>query len=45
MNIAFVGRGFVADYYMGTLPLHPELNLASVMDKEPARAKKFFRIL
>ena len=41
MNIAFVGCGYVADYYMETLPLHPELILTGVMDRDPARSKNF----
>ncbi len=40
MNIAIVGCGFVADYYLKTLPLHPELKLIGVMDKNLARAQK-----
>ena len=39
MNIAIVGCGFVADYYLKTLPLHPELKLTGVMDKKPERAQ------
>ncbi|MEM1252357.1 MAG: Gfo/Idh/MocA family oxidoreductase [Cyanobacteria bacterium P01_H01_bin.21] len=39
MNIAIVGCGFVADYYLKTLPLHPELKLTGVMDKTPERAQ------
>ncbi len=38
MNIAIVGCGFVADYYIGTLPLHPELKLLGMMDRVPERA-------
>jgi predicted dehydrogenase len=38
MNVAIVGCGFVADYYMATLALHPELNLLGVMDRDGARA-------
>lgn len=39
MNIAIVGCGFVADYYLRTLPLHPELKLKGVMDKNLKRAQ------
>lgn len=39
MNIAIVGCGFVADYYLATLPLHPELKLLGVMDRDAIRAK------
>ena len=38
MNVAIVGCGFVADYYLVTLPLHPELKLLGVMDEVPERA-------
>ena len=39
MNIAIVGCGFVADYYLKTLHLHPSLKLVGVMDKELERAE------
>jgi predicted dehydrogenase len=39
MNLAIVGCGFVADYYMATLPLHPELRLLGVMDRDGERAE------
>ena len=38
MNVAIVGCGFVADYYLVTLPLHPELKVLGVMDKVAERA-------
>jgi len=41
MQVAIVGCGFVADYYLSTLPLHPELQLKGVMDKIPERSKNF----
>ena len=41
MNIAFVGTGFVADYYMTTLKNFPELRLCGVFDRSPARLKAF----
>jgi len=41
MRIAIVGCGFVADYYLSTLRLHPELKLLGVMDKDQSRAQKF----
>lgn len=41
MNIAIVGCGFVADYYLKTLPLHPELHLIGVTDRDPDRATRF----
>ncbi|MEM1240002.1 MAG: Gfo/Idh/MocA family oxidoreductase [Cyanobacteria bacterium P01_H01_bin.26] len=40
MNIAIVGCGFVADYYLKTLPLHPELKITGVMDRNLERAQK-----
>jgi predicted dehydrogenase len=41
MRIAIVGCGFVADMYMWTLPRHPELELAGVMDRDDLRAARF----
>jgi predicted dehydrogenase len=41
MRIAIVGCGFVADYYLKTLPQHQELELIGVMDQNPERATKF----
>lgn len=43
MRIAIVGCGFVADMYLNTLPMHPELSVAGVMDRDPARADHFAR--
>jgi len=43
MNIALVGCGFVADYYLMTLPLHPELKVMGVMDRVAARANHLAR--
>jgi predicted dehydrogenase len=40
LNIAIVGCGFVADYYLATLPLHPNLQLLGVFDRLPERAGK-----
>lgn len=40
MRIAIVGCGFVADYYLRTLPEHPELELVGVMDRDRDRADK-----
>lgn len=39
--IAIVGSGFVADYYLQTLPLHPQLELVGVMDRISDRSSKF----
>lgn len=41
MNIAIIGCGFVADYYLATLQLHPALKLLGVMDRDNARAERF----
>lgn len=41
MKIAIIGCGFVADYYLSTLPLHPELELAGVADIDATRLKQF----
>ncbi|OQM77475.1 Gfo/Idh/MocA family protein [Manganibacter manganicus] len=40
-GIAFVGTGFVADYYMTTLANHPELRLAGVFDENPEATARF----
>ncbi|MFB2550590.1 Gfo/Idh/MocA family protein [Ensifer soli] len=40
-GIAFIGTGFVADYYMTTLANHPGLALAGVFDRDPARLRQF----
>ncbi|WP_455270740.1 Gfo/Idh/MocA family protein [Rhizobium herbae] len=40
-GIAFIGTGFVADYYMTTLANHPQLRLAGVWDVDPDRLKQF----
>jgi predicted dehydrogenase len=40
-TIAIVGCGFVADYYLKTLPLHSTLELVGVMDRNSDRASKF----
>jgi predicted dehydrogenase len=43
MNVAIVGCGFVADYYLVTLAGYPELNLIGVTDRDPDRAERFSR--
>ena len=40
-TIALVGCGFVADYYMATLPNHPGLVLAGAWDRDPSRLAAF----
>jgi predicted dehydrogenase len=41
MRIAIVGCGFVADYYMKTLPGHPELQVTGVYDRSRRRCAQF----
>lgn len=41
MQIAIVGCGFVADFYMQSLPLYPVLQLAAVTDRDAKRASEF----
>jgi len=41
MKIAIVGCGFVADFYMQSLPLYPRLELVAVMDRDKKRAAEF----
>ena len=41
MKIAIVGCGYVADFYMTTLPNHPDLDLVGVHDRDPAAARRF----
>lgn len=40
-NIAIVGCGFVADYYLTTLKNYPELKITGVYDLDQIRTKKF----
>ena len=40
-GIALIGCGYVADYYMGTLPNHPQLELVGVYDRKALRAEKY----
>jgi predicted dehydrogenase len=41
MRIAIVGCGFVANFYLRTLALYPELQLLGVMDQNEQRAEGF----
>jgi predicted dehydrogenase len=41
IGIAFVGTGFVADYYMTTLPNHPGLVLRGAYDRAPDQIERF----
>ncbi|MFJ3772093.1 Gfo/Idh/MocA family protein [Streptomyces sp. NPDC090075] len=40
-GIALIGCGYVADFYLATLPNHPELVLRGVYDRDDARARGF----
>lgn len=40
MRIAIVGCGFVAEYYLATLPNYPTLDLAGVYDRDQERAAR-----
>jgi predicted dehydrogenase len=41
MDVAVIGCGFVADYYLATLADHPGLRVVAAMDIVPARADRF----
>jgi predicted dehydrogenase len=41
MRIAIVGCGFVADFYMQSLPVYPNLDLVAITDRDPARLAEF----
>lgn len=41
MRIAMVGCGYVADFYIKTLPFHPEIELVGVYDSDPNRLAHF----
>src|SRR5262249_6415799 len=41
MKIAIIGCGFVADFYLKTLPNHPQLEVKGVMDRDSERASRF----
>ena len=48
MRVAIVGCGYVSDYYMKTLPLHPELEVVGAMDRntdQPGGAESLFNAL
>lgn len=40
-GIAFIGCGYVADFYMATLPNHPHITLRGVHDIDTERTRKF----
>jgi predicted dehydrogenase len=41
MDVALVGCGYVADFYMRTFPNHPDLRVAGVWDTNAARLSRF----
>ena len=41
MRIAIVGCGYVANFYLRTLPLYPELQLAGIFDIDSKTSAKF----
>ena len=41
MNLALVGCGFVADFYLKTLANYPHLTVIGVMDRDRTRADRF----
>jgi predicted dehydrogenase len=41
MNIAIIGCGFVADYYLAALPSHPQLRVIGVFDRLRERTEVF----
>jgi predicted dehydrogenase len=40
-RVAFVGAGYAADYYIGTMPNHPQLSFAGVYDRDAERQRAF----
>lgn len=44
MKLAILGCGYVANMYRLTLPMHPELELAGVCDRERSRAETMARL-
>ena len=43
MNLAIIGCGYVADFYMATLTAHPSLQLSGVFDQDADRLAAFCR--
>lgn len=41
MNVAIVGCGFVADYYLKTMQFYPQLKLVGAVDRDPERMQRF----
>ncbi len=44
MKLAILGCGYVANMYRLTLPMHPELELVGVFDKERSRSENMARL-
>lgn len=42
-GVAIIGCGYVADFYVATLPNHPELVIRGVYDRDPVRLAAFSR--
>ncbi len=40
MRIVIIGCGYVSDYYVKTLPLHPQLDLVGCFDKDTERSTR-----
>jgi len=40
VRIAILGCGYVSDYYLKTLPLHPQLTLVGCLDQQSERAQR-----
>ncbi len=45
MKLAMLGCGYVANMYRLTLPMHPELELVGVADRERSRAENMSRLI
>ncbi|HQX48472.1 MAG TPA: Gfo/Idh/MocA family oxidoreductase [Planctomycetaceae bacterium] len=41
MKIAIIGCGYVADLYLQSMPIHPELELIAVYDRDAGRQRRF----
>lgn len=42
-NLGIIGCGYVADYYLATLKLHPEMDVIGLVDRLPERASMLAR--
>lgn len=43
VKVAIIGGGYVADNYLATVSLHPQIEIAGVWDIDPARLEAFTR--